>query len=75
MAKHRSEDILQQGQDMLIGLKETSHLLQLHYSWVWSLRNYIEKIDRAREKRGKKKNKAKNEKSNRRQNTRGIDSD
>lgn len=52
MTKHRGEDVLQQGQDVFVGLKETSHLLQLHYSLVRALSNYRE---RNKESTGKEK--------------------
>lgn len=40
VTKHGREDILQEGQDVLVGFKQTPHGLQLHHLWIWALCNW-----------------------------------
>lgn len=37
VTKHGGENILQEGQDVLIGFKQTPHGLQFHYLWIRTL--------------------------------------
>lgn len=37
MTEHGGENVLQQGQDVLVGLEQTPHCLQLHHLCVWAL--------------------------------------
>lgn len=40
VTKHGRENVLQEGEDVLIGLEQTPHGLQLHHLWVWTLRDW-----------------------------------
>lgn len=47
MAKHGREHILQEGEDVLVGLKQTPHGLQLHHLWIRPLRDWEVKQESA----------------------------
>lgn len=40
VTEHGGENILQEGQDMLVGFKQTPHGLQFHHFCIWALCNW-----------------------------------
>lgn len=48
MTKHGRENVLQEGKDVLVGLEQTPHGLQLHHLWIRPLRDCKVKQESAR---------------------------
>lgn len=40
VTEHGREDVLQEGEDVLVGLEQTPHGLQLHHLRIWPLRDW-----------------------------------
>lgn len=40
VTEHGSENLLQEGQDVLVGLEQTPHGLQFHHLCIWALCNW-----------------------------------